>query len=111
MKEGVLTTAAAGPGAAGTGAAVPDAGSANVLVTVKITLLDVWSGESNVAALPDGAHVALAPSSSQAYATVVAPPVAVSVIVHVVNAGIGAGVENDAPLAMENDPVAPLVQV
>jgi hypothetical protein len=25
-------------------------------VTVKVTLLDVWSGESNVASLPEGAH-------------------------------------------------------
>ena len=51
---------------------------------MKITLVDVWSGESNVTSLPEGAHVSLTPSSSQAYATVVAPPVPVSVMVHVV---------------------------
>ena len=56
----------------------------NVFVTVKVTLLEIWSGDSNVASLPDGAHVALMPSSSQAYTTAVAPPVPVSVIVHVV---------------------------
>jgi hypothetical protein len=54
-----------------------------VFVTVKVTLVDVWSGESNVASLPDGAQLALTPSSSQAYA-VVDPPVPVSVMVHVV---------------------------
>lgn len=55
-----------------------------VFVTVKVTLLDVLFGESKVTSFPEAAQLAFTPSSWQLYATVVAPPVPVSVIVHVV---------------------------
>jgi hypothetical protein len=54
VKTGVATTAVA-PGVAVAGAVVPGVGSANVLVTVKSTLLEVFVGESNVISFPDAA--------------------------------------------------------
>jgi hypothetical protein len=38
----------------------------NVLVTVKVTLLELLVGESNVTPLPEAAQLALTPSSSHA---------------------------------------------
>jgi hypothetical protein len=71
VSRGAPATAAAGSDAgavagAAVGAVSPvGAGSTNLFVTVKITVLELLVGESNVTSLPEAPQLASTPLSSQ----------------------------------------------